>query len=286
MTNSFDYVNISVGKNLFGDVTELYQGATCVAKYKYDAWGAPTQTITQGCEELDVIHNPFMFKGYFYDEETGFYYLKSRYYAPVIGRFISMDAIAYMDVKSFNGVNLYSYCNNNPVMYADENGNLPTWVIIAAGAILGVSLITCAVLGIWLAYQLVDKVIIPAIKITKAINEYIKENKDFKKFYISDPYLAITDDGIAIVQDATLAFFEMDLYDKIDLDFKISLLNLQTLVGIPRSSISGNVLSIGFESKYFELNVEFLSISTSDVPKWVDLGLSINLSNIYKDYCN
>ena len=50
-----------------------------MVKYKYNAWGTATQVITQGCEELDVLYNPFKFKGYFYDGETGFYYLKTRY---------------------------------------------------------------------------------------------------------------------------------------------------------------------------------------------------------------
>ena len=103
-----------------------------MVKYKYNAWVTATQVITQGCEELDVLYNPFKFKGYFYDGETGFYYLKARYYAPIIGKFISMDSIDYMHIKSLNGVNLYAYCNNNPIMYADPSGHIPIGAILFA----------------------------------------------------------------------------------------------------------------------------------------------------------
>jgi len=167
-------------RDILGNITGIFDSeGDYVVKYNYDAWGVPTQTITQGCESLDVIHNPFMFKGYFYDEETGFYYLKSRYYAPVIGRFISMDAITYMDVNSFNGVNLYSYCNNNPVMYADENGNFPTWAIIVAGVIA-----VCAIVAAIVIVKHVEEDIIPAAK--KVLHTIDKGIKNIKNSLISD----------------------------------------------------------------------------------------------------
>ncbi|MDE6613305.1 MAG: RHS repeat-associated core domain-containing protein, partial [Clostridia bacterium] len=67
--------------------------------------------------------NPFRYNGYYYDVETGFYYLKTRYYDPELGRFISQDSIEYADLETINGLNLYAYCANNPVMYFDPNGN-------------------------------------------------------------------------------------------------------------------------------------------------------------------
>ena len=67
--------------------------------------------------------NPFRYRGYYYDTETGLYYLKSRYYDPEVGRFITIDDISYIDPESINGLNLYSYCGNNPVMRVDTNGN-------------------------------------------------------------------------------------------------------------------------------------------------------------------
>ena len=66
--------------------------------------------------------NPFRYRGYYYDEETGLYYLKSRYYDPEAGRFITIDDISYIDPDTINGLNLYAYCGNNPVMNVDPNG--------------------------------------------------------------------------------------------------------------------------------------------------------------------
>ena len=66
--------------------------------------------------------NPFRYSGEYYDEETGFIYLRARYYDPTIGRFISEDPIR-------DGLNWYAYCNNNPVMYVDPSGldGVPIW---------------------------------------------------------------------------------------------------------------------------------------------------------------
>ena len=61
-----------------------------VVKYTYNVWGKVSKTVNSGCEQA-LANNPFMFKGCFYDEESGFYYLKSRYYNPEICRFISIS---------------------------------------------------------------------------------------------------------------------------------------------------------------------------------------------------
>ena len=79
-----------------------------------------------GADISDAAHigklNPFRYRGYYYDTETGLYYLKSRYYDPETGRFISIDDISYLDPETINGLNLYSYCGNNPVMNVDPEG--------------------------------------------------------------------------------------------------------------------------------------------------------------------
>lgn len=66
-------------------------------------------------------HNPLRYRGYVYDEETGFYYLQSRYYDPSIGRFINVDALISTD-QSLLSSNMFAYCINNPVVYIDPNG--------------------------------------------------------------------------------------------------------------------------------------------------------------------
>ena len=63
------------------------------------------------------IINPFRYKGYYYDEETKLYHLTSRYYDPEVGRFITPDDVDYLDPTNINGLNLYTYCGNDPVNY-------------------------------------------------------------------------------------------------------------------------------------------------------------------------
>ena len=102
---------------------------TLVAQYVYDAWGKNLQ-ITDGSGNdvsADTSHianiNPFRYRGYYYDVETGWYYLNARYYDPNVGRFLSPDTILGAN-GGLQGYNLFAYCNNNPVMFADPSGNL------------------------------------------------------------------------------------------------------------------------------------------------------------------
>ena len=72
--------------------------------------------------------------GYYYDEDTGLYYLNARYYSSKWRRFISPDDTAYLDPETPNGLNLYCYCNNDPVNYADPSGHsVIVCMLIAAG---------------------------------------------------------------------------------------------------------------------------------------------------------
>ena len=75
--------------------------------------------------------NPFRYRGYYYDTETGLYYLNSRYYDPSIGRFINADDIGYIQPTDINGLNLFAYCGNNPVMHTDPNGTF-FWFFLGA----------------------------------------------------------------------------------------------------------------------------------------------------------
>ncbi len=122
-------------KNLQGDIVAILDECGCTrGTYEYDAWG---NIIWQGGSELLTI-NPFRYRGYYYDEETGLYYLNSRYYDPETGRFISPDSLKYLEPETCNGLNLYAYCGNNPVMFVDPNGcfAISTFIIglLASGA--------------------------------------------------------------------------------------------------------------------------------------------------------
>ena len=109
--------------NLQGDVVGLVDsGNNLVVEYKYDAWGRPTlkRSLTTAYDALATL-NPFRYRGYIYDEASGLYYLRSRFYNPVWGRFINADEVT--DYFIYNRVdNCYAYCNCCPIMYIDENG--------------------------------------------------------------------------------------------------------------------------------------------------------------------
>ena len=111
-------------KNAQGDVTGLVNASgTQVVSYTYDPWGAPMSTDGTMASTLGAA-NPLRYRGYVYDTETGFYYLSSRYYNPVWGRFINADGYASTG-QGFTGDNMFAYCNDNPVNYKDSEGTEP-----------------------------------------------------------------------------------------------------------------------------------------------------------------
>ena len=115
-----------------------------VARYTYDEWGNIT-SITDG-NGVDVSANashianinPLRYRSYFYDSETGWYWLNTRYYNPEVGRFINADGYVSTG-QGILGHNMFAYCNNNPVNYADPSG-----CIAVSAILLGVALVGCA----------------------------------------------------------------------------------------------------------------------------------------------
>ena len=95
-----------------------------MVSYTYDSWGKPYSVTGTKAVTLGVL-NPFRYRGYVYDEETGWYYLKSRYYDPEVGRFLNADSIIPGTKMSVHGYNLYSYCQNDPVNMEDTEGMTP-----------------------------------------------------------------------------------------------------------------------------------------------------------------
>ncbi len=132
-------------KDVQGNIIALLDSnGRIVVKYAYDAWGNyaakaldrvdgkvqfnnadPDTVFNADYEKYKQLANinPFRYRGYYYDTETELYFLKTRYYDPEVGRFISPDSIEYLDPETINGLNLYAYCNNNPVSNVDPNGN-------------------------------------------------------------------------------------------------------------------------------------------------------------------
>ena len=105
-----------------------------VVYYKYDSWGravniSGTMAATVGQK------NPFRYRGYYFDAESGMYYLQSRYYDPEIRRFISADNIIVTGTSvEYQNVNLYEYCSDNPINFQDPSGHFILSALAGAGA--------------------------------------------------------------------------------------------------------------------------------------------------------
>ena len=133
------YVMAYYKYNMQGDVVGLYNtsGQEFVT-YTYDPWGKPLSST--GISPL-LIANPFRYRGYVYDEETGLYYCNSRYYDPETGRFISTDTTDVLTVSpmAVTDKNLYAYCDNNPIIRVDRGGQV--WETVFDVISLGASIV-------------------------------------------------------------------------------------------------------------------------------------------------
>ena len=165
-THSGDYY---YKKNTQNDIIGIYStSGEQIVEYVYDAWG--NQKIkylnnegkmvalredyeynnTDEINAFIAVKNPFRYRSYYYDFETNLYYLNSRYYDPELGRFINADDISVLSESKdiFNGLNLYAYCSNNPIMNIDEDGDKWwdwLWKILVAVVIVVVTAAAIAV---------------------------------------------------------------------------------------------------------------------------------------------
>ena len=144
--NSTRWTNYYLEKNVQGDVIGVYQkegdgnSATHIlaARYSYDPYGNPTSmtngagtAVSQTSNTIAAI-NPFRYRGYRYDGDTGLYYLRSRYYDPVSCRFVNADNYVSTG-QGLVGYNSFSYCNNNSVAFEDSDGKLAKTALVNDG---------------------------------------------------------------------------------------------------------------------------------------------------------
>ena len=147
-------------KNALGDIDGIFDtDMNLIGEYVYDAWGNCTIEAT-GADNIEIMEtNPFRYRGYYWDKELNLYYLQTRYYDPQTGRFINADGIEYAleQYKNINALNLYSYCNNNPIMGIDPEGTINwkkifniigVFAIMAAAVVVAVgALVTGGLVG-------------------------------------------------------------------------------------------------------------------------------------------
>ena len=129
-------------KNAQGDVVQIVDGnGNTVVTYIYDAWGNMLYHYGSHVDDIGK-YNPFRYRGYVYDTETGLYYLNSRYYNPTWGRFVNADTAAVVVAspdKANWDKNLFAYCDNNPISRKDDGGEF--WETVFDVISLGVSVV-------------------------------------------------------------------------------------------------------------------------------------------------
>ena len=170
--NSFYYLR-NAQNDIYAIVDSNNQG---VVLYQYDAWGNISHCYMASGYEYVAEFNPYTYRGYYYDIETGYYYLNSRYYSPQLHRFISADGL----VQTGQGMldkNMFAYCLNNPTNYSDFDGHF-------AGALLGALVSALPYIAVFAVVAVVaialtqPKVIQEA---SSAIGNAIDDIKDKKK---------------------------------------------------------------------------------------------------------
>lgn len=164
--------------NSSGDVVGIYNGSgTLLASYEYDAWGNCKITKdTNGIGEL----NPIRYRGYYYDTETGLYYLQSRYYNANVGRFLNADDRLSSSTELI-GLNLFSYCGNNAVNRIDSTGHCWTAILIASLCIIAVTKIVCTIKELDRVNSEFNSLPNPTTNITESFTETLRTNAETVK---------------------------------------------------------------------------------------------------------
>ena len=140
-THNYFYYEFDLQGDIIGIID---RNGRKIVNYEYGPWG---EVISIAGNQTIALKNPLRYRGYYFDNETGFYYLNSRYYDPEIGRFLNADGYVSTG-QGIVGNNMFAYCNNNPVNYLDQNGEFALAIALASVAINVVStIIATAVTG-------------------------------------------------------------------------------------------------------------------------------------------
>lgn len=199
-------------KDVQGNIIAILDSAgNIVVQYEYDAWG--NHTVSGSNAALGNI-NPFRYRSYYFDTETNLYFLQTRYYDAEVGRFINVDGIENIDSENVNGLNLFAYCNNNPVMNIDPEGTWSWkgfWRVVAAVAIVvavtAAAVVTAGVaaaavgasVGTVMACTAVGGALAGGLEIVRQVNENGAEEINFGSVAIE----AFTGSAMGAISGAT-----------------------------------------------------------------------------------
>ena len=174
--------------NLQGDVTNVLDASgNTVASYTYNAWGK----LLSSSGSMSSI-NPIRYRGYYFDTDTGLYYLKSRYYDPELARFINADDYVSSG-QGILGCNMFAYCLNSPVVHADYTGNIAgilvaTLTLAASNPLIAVALVTGTAVLLKLAFEATARAVYEIGLAVEHLNDAVysakkanSRNKDNKK---------------------------------------------------------------------------------------------------------
>ena len=234
-------------RTLTGDIARIVDEAGEIqGEYIYDAFGNILNL--DALSEIAEI-NPFRYKGYYYDQETNLYYCKSRYYSPEIYRWLSRDAIEYLDPSSVEGCNLYVYCNNNPIMYVDENGNsaLGLFVICLLGIVITAGILSLDTLHAETTYGTFDF-------------EFMELEKDSLNFVTIGGSVGRKDWYLDKEKNRSIYFKGFNLGSSLSLTKETS--NINEIL-----EIDASIFEVGFEGKYINFhyalgyNQDYVSIN-------------------------
>lgn len=178
-----------------------------VVKYNCSAYG--NVPILQDTNGLAAI-NPFLYKGYYFDKESGMFYCHTRYYVPDWCRWLCGDSIAYIRYDSFNQMNLFVYCGNNPISFSDASGKKLSkkgaWILF--GVLTAISLVASILtLGTTSAVLGVINSVATGFLIGSQLNvvkQTIETNGDMESV---DPFEALTAGAIGTVVGGTSKIF-------------------------------------------------------------------------------
>lgn len=142
--NDVPYYYVRNGQNDIVAILDNYGNE--VVNYRYDTWGMLLD-ISGSLASTVGVKNPYRYRGYRYDTETGLYYVGARYYDPVIGRFINADSLVSTG-SSILGTNMFSYCDNNPVNKSDPSGHCPEDIQRAVQAVVNAARLGIVFIGV------------------------------------------------------------------------------------------------------------------------------------------
>lgn len=267
-------------RNLQGDVIAIYDTlGNKKVEYAYDAWG--NCTVIYAADLAFANANPIRYRGYYFDRETGLYYLNARYYNPEWRRFISPANTTALNANIVNGLNLYSYENNNPI------GNLKASVSVAK--------------------RLNGFEFSNFLSMTSSLPKLVKSNNNswdphWTNVWLDSDglgFLTLTKEGLEIVNYGLSIYKGSFYFDKNENhSYYLSVGNIGVYAGLNYKegigiSVGGNVLEIGYDGRVVDASIEGLSVGITYMYKdgelefgfgagWIGWSISIDLIELCK----